>query len=68
VAALISKQPTVVKISLRSKGNINVQEMAVKHFKGGGHKNASGGAVYAKLQDVVDRYKKVIVNYANKID
>ena len=67
VAALITKQPSLVKISLRSKGDINVQEMAVKHFKGGGHKNASGGAAYAKLEDVIDRYKKVVVNYANQI-
>lgn len=36
IAAFIHNQPTVVKLSLRSKGNIDVQEICKKHFKGGG--------------------------------
>lgn len=35
VAALITEQPTIVKLSLRSKGDFSVQEIATKHFKGG---------------------------------
>ena len=63
VAAFIREQPSIVKLSLRSKGDISVQEMARKHFNGGGHKNASGGAAYAKLEDIVRRFKKVLPNY-----
>lgn len=63
VAAFIREQPTIVKLSLRSKGDISVQEMARKHFNGGGHKNASGGAAYAKLEDIVARFKKVLPMY-----
>ena len=63
VAAFITEQPTIVKLSLRSKGDISVQEIARDHFKGGGHKNASGGAAYAKLGDVIDKFKKVLPNY-----
>lgn len=63
LAALISEQPTVVKISLRSKGDINVQAMASAHFRGGGHKNASGGAAYAKLDDIINRFKQAVPNY-----
>ena len=44
VAAFIREQPTIVKLSLRSKGDISVQEICRNHFNGGGHKNASGGA------------------------
>lgn len=66
VAAFITEQPTIVKVSLRSKGDISVQEIARNHFKGGGHKNASGGAAYAKLEDVVDRFKKVLPDYIKK--
>ncbi len=65
LAALISEQPTVVKISLRSKGDINVQAMASTHFRGGGHKNASGGAAYAKLDDIINRFKQAVPNYTN---
>jgi phosphoesterase RecJ-like protein len=67
VAAFITAQPTIVKISLRSKGDISVQEIARNHFNGGGHKNASGGSAYASLDAVVNRFKKVIPNYIQKI-
>ena len=66
VAAFIREQPTIVKLSLRSKGDISVQEICRNHFNGGGHKNASGGAAYAKLQDIVDRFKSVLPKYVPK--
>jgi len=64
IAAFITEQPTIVKLSLRSKGDISVQEIARNHFNGGGHKNASGGSAYAKLSDVIDRFKRVLPKYA----
>lgn len=63
VGAFIREQPTIVKMSFRSKGDISVQALARDHFNGGGHKNASGGAAYAKLEDVVSRFKKVLPKY-----
>ncbi len=67
LAAFIREQPTIVKLSLRSKGDISVQEIARTHFNGGGHKNASGGAAYAKLEDVIKRFKKVLPNYVDPV-
>lgn len=32
-----------IKMSLRSKGSVDVQALATAHFDGGGHKNAAGG-------------------------
>lgn len=63
IAALITEQPSIIKISLRSKDHINVQQMAATHFNGGGHKNASGGSAYARLEDVIQRFVKVVPNY-----
>ena len=63
VAAFMREQPTIVKMSFRSKGDISVQALARDHFRGGGHKNASGGAAYAKLEDVIDRFKSVLPKY-----
>ncbi|MBK7096536.1 MAG: DHH family phosphoesterase [Saprospiraceae bacterium] len=65
LAALITEQPTIVKISLRSKGDLSVQEIVKKHFKGGGHKNAAGGQAFAKLEDVVSRFKAVLPQYVH---
>lgn len=68
VAAFITEQPSIVKMSLRSKGDISVQEIAANHFRGGGHKNASGAGVYAKLEDVLDKFKRIIPKYLDKLE
>ncbi len=67
VAAFLREQPTIVKMSFRSKGDISVADIARNHFNGGGHKNAAGGAAYAKLEDIVNRFKKELPNYVDKI-
>jgi bifunctional oligoribonuclease and PAP phosphatase NrnA len=65
LAAIIMEQPSIIKISLRSKNEVNVQQLAAQHFNGGGHKNASGGSAYAKLEDITSRFEKVVQNYLN---
>ncbi len=68
VAAFLREQPTIIKMSFRSKGDISVADMARNHFNGGGHKNAAGGAAYAKLEDIVNRFKKELPKYVDKIE
>jgi len=63
MAAFITEQPTVVKLSLRSKGDISVQEIATKHFKGGGHKNASGGYSFTGLRSTVKKFKEILPEF-----
>lgn len=60
LAAFIHEQPTIVKLSLRSKGDIDVQEIAKRHFRGGGHKNAAGGASFHSLGATVRRFKELL--------
>lgn len=68
VAAFILEQPSIIKISLRSKGEISVQEIAQKYFNGGGHKNAAGGGVYASLKDIKHKIRKVMPEYLPKLN
>jgi len=65
-AAFMREQPTIIKMSFRSKGDISVADIARNHFNGGGHKNAAGGAAYAKLSDIIKRFKEVLPNYIEK--
>lgn len=67
IAAFITEQPTIVKLSLRSKGDISVQEIAQKHFKGGGHKNASGGSSYSTLKGTINKLKQILPQYKEMI-
>lgn len=64
LAGFIMEQPSIIKISLRSKDDVNVQQMATTYFNGGGHKNASGGSAYAKLEDIIARFVKVVPQYS----
>ena len=66
IAAFIHEQPKVTKLSLRSKGDFSVQEIASKYFKGGGHKNASGGASFIGLEPTIRRFKEAIAETLKK--
>lgn len=68
VAVFIHEQPTIVKISMRSKGDFSVQEICRKHFRGGGHKNASGGASYSGLTATVNKFKRLLPDYKEQLD
>ena len=61
VAAFITEQPNIVKLSLRSRGEISVQALAAKHFRGGGHRNAAGGYSHAGLRATVTKFKHALL-------
>jgi phosphoesterase RecJ-like protein len=67
-AAFITEQPTIVKISLRSRGNFSVQEIAQKHFKGGGHRNAAGGASFIGLKATMRKFRELLPLYAEQLN
>ncbi len=60
LAAFITEQPNITKVSLRSKGDVNVQEMARDNFKGGGHKNAAGGYSHSGLRSTVSKFRNAL--------
>lgn len=68
MAAFIMEQPTIVKLSLRSKGEFSVQEIAQKHFKGGGHRNAAGGASFIGLRATVRKFKELLPQYQQALE
>jgi phosphoesterase RecJ-like protein len=64
-ALLREDEPGIIKISLRSPGIINVQELAAR-FGGGGHRNASGarmeGSPEAVLKKILDAFAEFFEN------
>lgn len=61
VAALFYvKDDGVVKLSLRSEGDVDVNVIARKYFNGGGHKNASGAYFHGPLEDAVELFNKAV--------
>ncbi len=49
-----------VKISFRSRGDVNVRDFANRHFDGGGHKNASGGRSDVNVAETVEKFLSVL--------
>lgn len=67
IAAFITEQPNIVKFSIRSKGDLNVQEICQKYFNGGGHKNASGGYMHSNIHAAIRKFKEILPLYRDKI-
>ena len=64
--AIFIEKGNHTKISFRSKGNFPANEFAEKHFKGGGHRNASGGHSDDSLQNTIEKFKKLLPQYLKK--
>lgn len=60
LAAFFMERPDTIKISLRSKGTLPVNELLSAHFKGGGHRNAAGGRFDGTLEDAIARFNEVL--------
>ena len=67
MAVFVHNQPTVVKLSIRSKGDLDVQEICRKHFNGGGHKNASGAYSHESLKTTIQKLKDLLPLYKEAI-
>jgi phosphoesterase RecJ-like protein len=67
MAAFIHNQPNIVKISLRSKGDLDVQEICRQHFNGGGHKNAAGAFSHDSLKVTIQKFKDILPLYKEEL-
>lgn len=63
LAALIVDRSELIKLSLRSLGEIPCNEICKKYFNGGGHLNASGGSSSEDLSSVVNKFKSILPEY-----
>jgi bifunctional oligoribonuclease and PAP phosphatase NrnA len=64
LVAIIIDRYEEIKMSFRSKGNVDVNAFARKYFNGGGHVNASGGGSKKKLDEVVADFKQAMIESA----
>lgn len=63
LAVLFTEREGLVRISFRSKGDIDVNEFARKHFNGGGHHNASGATSRISLKETIAIFNNSIKDY-----
>lgn len=64
MSVLITERPDQLRLSFRSKGTFSVNDLANKHFKGGGHTNAAGGTLTDMTMDeAISLIKAVVPEY-----
>jgi bifunctional oligoribonuclease and PAP phosphatase NrnA len=56
MAAFFREGNKEIKISLRSKGSVDVNAFAAKHFGGGGHKNAAGANSQMLMEQLMEYF------------
>ena len=61
----VEPEEGIVKLSLRSKGNVRVNDIAKEYFQGGGHINASGGISQVSVNKTITILEKIINNLNN---
>lgn len=52
-----------IRISLRSRGDVDVSKFANKYFEGGGHKNASGGKSFMSMAETIAHFRRSAAEY-----
>ena len=57
-----------IKISFRSKGDVDMNQFSRKYFNGGGHINASGGKYVKSMEDTINDFKAVVGELVNQED
>lgn len=60
-------QHNFIKISLRSKGDFDVNEFSRKYFNGGGHMNAAGGRSDQSMEETLAYFQEILTNYQEQL-
>lgn len=63
ISVFLHEEPRFIKVSMRSKGDIDVNLICEKNFNGGGHKNAAGGEFHGPMQEAVKKVEKSLEEY-----
>ena len=66
ISAMFTEHNDFIRVSLRSRGNIDVNLFAQRYFNGGGHKNAAGGKSFMSMEDTLKHFEESIKEYSRE--
>lgn len=66
MSAMFLAHRKFIRVSLRSRGAVDVNLFARKYFNGGGHKNAAGGKSFVSMQETIDHYVRSVREFADE--
>ena len=62
------KKESIIKISLRSKGDFSVNALSRAHFNGGGHNNAAGGRSDVSMAKTIEYFTSILPKYKKDLN
>ena len=66
MSAMFIEQRQFIRISLRSRGDVDVNVFARKYFDGGGHRNAAGGKSYVSMDETIEHFRRSVAEFARE--
>ena len=63
MSAMFIQTKHSIRVSLRSRGDVDVNVFARRYFEGGGHRNAAGGRSYVSMEETLEDFKKHLKEY-----
>ncbi len=64
LSAIFIAHRKFIRVSLRSRGDVDVNLFARKYFNGGGHHNAAGGKSFVSMRETIEHFKRSIEEFA----
>lgn len=68
MSAMFLQTRKYIRISLRSRGDIDVNIFARRYFQGGGHRNAAGGKSFVTMEETVEHFKSAVAEFFSETD
>ncbi len=63
MSAMLTQNQRFIRVSLRSRGDVDVNEFARRYFDGGGHRNAAGGKSKDSMETTLARYRTAVKEF-----
>jgi len=67
MSAMFLQTRKYIRISLRSRGDLDVNVFARRYFQGGGHRNAAGGKSFDTMEETVERFKSAVAEFFSEL-
>ena len=64
MSAMFLAHRKFIRVSLRSRGDVDVNLFARRYFNGGGHRNAAGGKSFVSMDDTIAHYVRSVREFA----
>ena len=66
MSAIFIEHKDFIRISLRSRGAVDVNLFAGRYFEGGGHHNAAGGKSFVSMEETIARFEAAVEEFAKE--